>query len=107
ILFGNSKIWSTMMLAFLCTNVPANVYFINHLFFDHLPIFESIFFSVILFVQMTAATFILIRLSKNSKLIHSFVRYIPAIQQLIRGPPYILCKLKFDQLLHRLTSGKK
>lgn len=107
ILYGNAKIWSTLMLSFLCTNVPANVYFINHIFFDHLPVFESIFFSVFLTVQMAAATFILIRLSKNSQLIHSFARYIPPIQQLIRGRAHLLYKLKFDQLLHRLTSGKK
>lgn len=77
------------------------------LFRRHLPLFERLFFTVILIVQMFAATFILIRLAKNSKLIHSFEPYIPAIQQILEGGQYLGCKLKFDQLLHRLTSGPK
>lgn len=106
VLYGDQKIWSMMMFSFLTTNVPANVYFITHLLFDQLPIFEQLFYSVIMLIQLVAAVFILLRLAKNSKLIHQFDRYIPAIQQMLTGHQYLHCKLKFDQLMHRLTTGK-
>ena len=108
ILYGDDKIWSKIMFCFLTTNVPANCYFLTHLLFDNLPLFDSMFFWVFLIVQIFAAVFVLLRLAKNSKLIHRFHWYIPAIQQLINGqqPQFMHVKLKFDDLLHRLNTTK-
>lgn len=106
ILFGNSKIWSSIMFYFITTNIPSNSYFVVHLLFDKMPLLESFIYTVLLCVQLIAAVFVLLRLAKNSKLIHGFSRYVPAVQQILHGRQFISLKLKYDDLLHRLTSTK-
>lgn len=106
VLYGNSKIWSTIMFYFIATNVPSNVYFIIHLHFDKMPFLESLIYIVLLCTQLIAAVFVLLRLAKNSKLIHGFGKYVPAVQQVLQGRMCIHLKFKYDHLLHRLTSTK-
>lgn len=110
ILRGNENIWNKILLSFLCTNLPSNIYFFIRLFLmngGRLPLIDSLAIGCVFFGQTCIVVIVLVLLAQQSKALHRFHRYVPAIQQLISGRAKVALKLQYDDLLQRLTRGAR
>lgn len=133
VVHGNRHLWSTMLLAFLATNLPSNIYLLIRLFLSgsgssigicnskdtEFELVDTVAIGVIFAGQTAVVAVVLGILAQQSKTLHSFARYVPALQQILNAGngngsrnsgrasfKILSLKLKLDLLLERLTCGR-
>ena len=134
VIHGNQEIWSRMLFYFLCTNLPSNIYLLIHLFLSNsgekqsssqsssikregnreFSLVDTVAIGTVFAGQTATVLLVLLILAQQCKELHSFARYVPALQQILKvgnGSGSVAVKvglkLKYDLLLERLISGKR
>ncbi len=123
-----------MLFYFLCTNLPSNIYLLIHLFLSNsgekqsssqsssikregnreFSLVDTVAIGTVFAGQTATVLLVLLILAQQCKELHSFARYVPALQQILKvgnGSGSVAVKvglkLKYDLLLERLISGKR
>lgn len=109
-----------MMLSFLATNLPSNIYLLIRLFLSknestedsELQEVDRAAIGVVFTAQTAVVAVVLGILAQQCKSLHSFAFYVPAIQQILQAGngcgnfKILSLKLKYDLMLQRLTTGR-
>ncbi|KAH9409889.1 hypothetical protein TYRP_009634 [Tyrophagus putrescentiae] len=106
---GCAELFGNVLLCFLLTHLPTNVYLLQRNVFAAPPLFTLLLFWLIIFFQALAAFVVFAPLAWVQTVFHSPRRFIPRLQMLMSGKRrWQLCyKLKYDDLLNRLLHGPK
>ena len=89
------------------TMVPVNIYFVRRIIFITNTAVDNMIIWFIVIIVLLLAFLCLTMLSWCCSVYHSPKKYIPKLQQMMRGPMWRETKLKFDDLYGRLMRGPK
>lgn len=104
---GGKELFSSVLLCFLLTHLPTNVYLIQRNVFAAPPFETMLILWLIIFFQAMAAFVVFSPLAWVTKVYHSPKQFIPKLQVLMNGKWWLLYKLKYDDLLNRLLQGPR
>lgn len=102
----NKELISPILLVFLFTNIPINIFVVRQLLFKRNTLFEYFATGLTCLIQMSSSFCIIIPLCASTKYLHAPSKCIPALQ--FAMPSSLLWhKMKYDSLFGRLNWGPK
>jgi len=102
---ANKQVFGPVMFCFMLTNVPINVYLISRFLLKPNFAFEFFITCIAFITQLLAINVTMTTLAANCKIMHSPIRFIPALQQVVRARESLQLKLRFLELYSRLSTG--
>ncbi len=104
IVTGTKEIFSKILLAFLLTNIPINIYIFKGFVFNNEELLIRIIMLFLFIFQYIAFYIALYPLAKSSSQLHEPRKMLIALQYCLTN---FFAKLKTDDLINRLGNGPK
>lgn len=105
---GSEALNGPVLYAFLCTNVPINVYLISRTVLGEQQAWVNLaVYWLIVLLQLAALVAVFAPLAWTSSVFHAPKGFIPKLQIMTRGRYWLPTKLKYDDLYGRLVRGPK
>lgn len=105
--FIAKQIFPNVLLAFLASNIPINIYIIKGFVFDKEELLIRLVMLIIFAVQIVAFYITLNPLASVCSTLHSPHKMLVPLQYCLTGHKWLLNKLKIDDLVKRLLIGPK
>lgn len=107
VLCGSQKLFSNILLIFVLTNVPNNVYIIWRIIFQRQSFVDFLVFWTIVLIQMIAAVLVFGPVAYQCKIFHQPAKFLSILQNNLSGHQWLMTKLKLDDFNHRIIQGPK
>lgn len=107
VISGSQQLFSRILLIFVLTNVPSNVYIIWRIIFQRQSFIDLLVFWTIVLIQMIATVLVFGPVAYQCKVFHEPTMFLSVFQNSLYGRQWFMTKLKLDDFIYRITHGPK